>query len=160
MAQLAKASNQPVPPSAPSSAVREASATILPPIQLYRRIHRAHRHLTADMRVLGDDYVRDEFRRHKDIDNPLQIVAFLSSWKMYLDQLEVSQGKPGGFRGKRLDATLMDKLSDEQVNQLYELMQATESAYDPERAQAAPPNAKAMAQAAAKAQGMSLKNDD
>ncbi|KAN0065866.1 hypothetical protein ACQY0O_000997 [Thecaphora frezii] len=157
---LAQASNQPPPPLSPSSAVREASVTILPPLPLYRRLLRAHRQLTADMRVLGDDYVRDEFRRHRDIDNPLQVVAFLSSWKMYLDQLEVSQGQPRGFRGKRLDGRLLEKMSDEQVHQLYELMQATEAAYDPQRAQATPPNHKALAEAAAREEGMSIKKDD
>ena len=109
------------------------------------------------MRAIGDAYIRDEFKRHKDIDNPLQIIGFLSSWKMYLDQLEIEQGQPGGFRGKRLEPQLLEKMSDEQIQQLYDLMQATQEAYNPERAQAQPPEVRAMAEAAAREQGMSLK---
>ena len=148
---------RPVKSASPYAAVKEANARLLPPLQLYRRIWRAHRHLSADMRAIGDAYIRDEFKRHKDIDNPLQIIGFLSSWKMYLDQLEIEQGQPGGFRGKRLEPQLLEKMSDEQIQQLYDLMQATQEAYNPERAQAQPPEVRAMAEAAAREQGMSLK---
>lgn len=34
------------------------SAMLFPPIPLYRRLLRAHRHLPSDMRSLGDDYVK------------------------------------------------------------------------------------------------------
>lgn len=48
---------------------------ILPPIPLYRRILRSHRkHLPARMRLLGDEYVKAEFRAHKNVDNPTQLV--------------------------------------------------------------------------------------
>ncbi len=107
----------------------------LPPVKLYRRLLRAHRKLDADMRAVGDNYIKDEFRRHRSIDNPLQIVGFLSSWKMYLDQLEVQQGQPGGFRGQRLDPQLLEKMSDEQIYQIHDLMTAPQEAYS-EKAQA------------------------
>jgi hypothetical protein len=49
---------------------------ILPPLQLYRRLLRAHRKfLPRQERLLGDEYVKSEFRVHKDIDNPVQIVG-------------------------------------------------------------------------------------
>lgn len=47
------------------------------------------------MRSLGDSYIKDEFRRHRAVTNPLQIVGFLGAWKIYLDQLEAT-GKDGG----------------------------------------------------------------
>ncbi|KAG9018141.1 acetate non-utilizing protein 9 [Tulasnella sp. 427] len=103
--------------------LQEASASLLPPLPLYRRILRAHRILPLEMRVLGDDYVKAEFRRHRSTDNPLHVIGFLSEWKVYLDQLESSKGEE--FRGKPLDPTLLESMSSEQIGQLYELMHAT-----------------------------------
>lgn len=34
------------------------AAQLLPPLQLYRRLLRAHRTLPVEMRSLGDDYVK------------------------------------------------------------------------------------------------------
>jgi hypothetical protein len=51
--------------------------TLLPPIQLYRRILRAHRKLPQKHRVLGDLYVKSEFHAHKEVDNPIHIVSRL-----------------------------------------------------------------------------------
>lgn len=49
---------------------------LLPPIPLYRRILRTHRKkLPVEERTLGDMYVKAEFKAHKDIDNPVQIVS-------------------------------------------------------------------------------------
>ncbi|KAF8485742.1 hypothetical protein DFH94DRAFT_791266 [Russula ochroleuca] len=101
---------------------REAAAALLPPIPLYRRILRVHRHLPLEMRSLGDDYVKAG--SHKDVTNPAHIIGFLSQWKVYLDQIPVG---PEGqrFRGKKLDPTMFEKLSEEQLGQMYELMRAT-----------------------------------
>jgi hypothetical protein len=53
---------------------------LLPPIPLYRRLLRTHRkRLPAEERVLGDMYVKAEWKAHKDIDNPVHIVSFLFS---------------------------------------------------------------------------------
>ncbi|KAK0555600.1 hypothetical protein OC861_000172 [Tilletia horrida] len=73
------------------------------------------------MRSLGDAYIKDEFRRHRKADNPLHIIGFLSQWKLYLDALEVDRGLGMKSDGRRLDAELLEKLSEEQVYQLYEL---------------------------------------
>jgi len=49
---------------------------LLPPIPLYRRLLRAHRkHLPADMRLLGDEYVKAEFRAHRGVENPVHMVS-------------------------------------------------------------------------------------
>lgn len=49
---------------------------LLPPIPLYRRILRAHRkYLPHEQRVLGDMYVKSEFRAHRNVDNPVHIVS-------------------------------------------------------------------------------------
>ncbi|CAN6604604.1 succinate dehydrogenase assembly factor 3, mitochondrial [Trichomonascus vanleenenianus] len=103
---------------------------ILPPLPLYRRVLRAHRHcLPADLRKLGDDYVKTEFRLHKNLDNPLHIVGFLSSWQNYAEQLEKDN-----WHHETLDMQKIASMSDDQVVQLYELMQAAKSApseYEP-----------------------------
>ncbi|KAF8645867.1 hypothetical protein AX16_007525 [Volvariella volvacea WC 439] len=110
--------------------LREVSATLYPPIPLYRRLLRAHRVLPHEMRSLGDDYVKAEFRRHREVTNPAHIIGFLSQWKMYLDQLP--QGEDAkGFKGKRLDPTVFEKMSAEQLGQLYELMHATKDIWKP-----------------------------
>lgn len=50
---------------------------LLPPIYLYRRLFRAHRkHLPSEMRVLGDEYIKAEFRAHRDVENPVHLVSF------------------------------------------------------------------------------------
>ncbi|CAE6350688.1 unnamed protein product [Rhizoctonia solani] len=86
------------------------------------------------MRILGDDYVKAEFKRHQKIDNPVHIIGFLSQWKMYLDQLEQQASSTGGFErfnGRRMDPTVFEKMSSEQIGQLYELMHATKEIWKP-----------------------------
>lgn len=101
---------------------------LLPPIPLYRALLRAHRKLPHEMRSLGDVYVKDEFRRHQTADNPVHIMGFLSQWKMYLDEL-LSQAGSGEVRGKKLDPTVWEKMSDEQVGQMYEVMHASKGVW-------------------------------
>jgi len=58
-----------------SGGLRPVPMALLPPIPLYRRLLRSHRkHLEPEMRVLGDQYVKSEFRAHQKIDNPVHIV--------------------------------------------------------------------------------------
>ena len=67
---LASASSSPV-----GNALKPMPLALLPPIPLYRRILRAHRtKLPHEERVIGDMYVKSEFRAHRDIDNPVHIV--------------------------------------------------------------------------------------
>ncbi|KAA1467131.1 ACN9-domain-containing protein [Dentipellis sp. KUC8613] len=108
--------------------LQEASATLIPPIPLYRRLLRAHRHIPPEMRSLGDDYVKAEFRRHKKVDNPLYIIGFLSQWKFYLDQIPKGP-EAARFEGRKLDPMVFEKMSDEQIGQLYELMHVTKDVW-------------------------------
>ncbi|EIM90938.1 ACN9-domain-containing protein [Stereum hirsutum FP-91666 SS1] len=110
--------------------LQETSATLLPPLPLYRRLLRAHRFLPVEMRSLGDDYIKAEFRRHKEVDNPVYIIGFLSQWKRYLDELPAPL-EAEKFTGRRLDPTVFEKLSKEQLGQLYELMHATKDVWKP-----------------------------
>ncbi|KAJ7706622.1 hypothetical protein B0H16DRAFT_1634843 [Mycena metata] len=106
----------------------EASAALLPPKPLFRRILRAHRHLAVDLRYMGDGYVKAEFRRHKTVTNPVHIIGFLSQWKVYLDSIPAGPDAKN-FTGKKLDATVYEKMSLEQIGQLYELMHATKDVW-------------------------------
>lgn len=101
---------------------------LLPPLKLYREILRAHKKLPEAQRKLGDSYVRSEFRAHKDIDNPLQIVGFLSSWQEYL--VIVKKSTDEDWKKYQMSSQLMDKMSDEQIIQLYELMKETKHLYE------------------------------
>lgn len=55
--------------------LRSDPMALLPPIPLYRRLLRAHRKfLPTEMRVLGDEYIKAEFRAHRKVDNPAHLV--------------------------------------------------------------------------------------
>ncbi|APA09222.1 hypothetical protein sscle_04g039920 [Sclerotinia sclerotiorum 1980 UF-70] len=102
------------------SGFRAAPLALLPPIPLYRRLFRAHRkHLPREMRLIGDEYIKSEFRQHRDVENPVHIIGFLSEWQMYAQKLEGQS-----WIGERMDKAKIDKMSDQQLGQLYELMQA------------------------------------
>ncbi|KAI9795805.1 MAG: acetate non-utilizing protein 9 [Piccolia ochrophora] len=106
-------------PSA-SSPLSSAPLALLPPIPLYRRLLRAHRrHLEPAQRTIGDQYVSAEFRRHRDVENPVHIIGFLTEWQMYAQAVEGDQ-----WRGEKLDRGKVDKMSDQQLGQLHELMTA------------------------------------
>jgi len=93
---------------------------LLPPIPLYRRLFRAHRkHLPKEMRLLGDEYIKSEFRAHRDVENPVHIIGFLTEWQMYAQKLEGDS-----WIGERMDQGKIEKMSDQQLGQLYELMKA------------------------------------
>ncbi|CDO92719.1 unnamed protein product [Kluyveromyces dobzhanskii CBS 2104] len=94
---------------------------LLPPLQLYRCILREHRNLHPTQRELGDQYVKNEFKLHKNTDNPLYIVGFLASWQDYLHMITRGEWEEG-----TLSTDLLDKMSPEQVTQLYELMKEAE----------------------------------
>ncbi|KAE8447577.1 Succinate dehydrogenase assembly factor 3, mitochondrial [Mollisiaceae sp. DMI_Dod_QoI] len=100
--------------------LKPAPLALLPPIPLYRRLLRAHRkYLPRDMRLMGDEYVKSEFRAHRDIENPVHIIGFLTEWQMYAQKLEGDS-----WLGERMDPAKIDKMSDQQLGQMYELMQA------------------------------------
>ncbi|KAI7862733.1 putative ACN9 family domain-containing protein, partial [Spinellus fusiger] len=104
------------------SRLKEAKI-LLAPVPLYRRILRVHRSLPLPMRSLGDDYVKAEFRRHKDVENPAHLVGFVSQWQDVTADHSLFNGAAFSREelGKKIDSRLIDKLSDEQIGQLYEL---------------------------------------
>ncbi|CAG8460374.1 1802_t:CDS:1 [Diversispora eburnea] len=108
-----------------------SSKNLLPPLILYRKILRVHRYLPPSLRSLGDDYVKSEFRRHKDITNPLHIIGFLNQWQVYLKDIKQqvvnsTLSKEVKF-GKKIETDVLEKFSEQQVGQLYALRNETKS---------------------------------
>ncbi|KAK0618274.1 hypothetical protein B0T17DRAFT_331817 [Bombardia bombarda] len=104
----------------PSKGLNLQSMALLPPIPLYRRILRAHRKfLPSEMRLLGDEFIKAEFRLHRNIDNPAHIIGFLTEWQKYAQNIEGDS-----WVGEKMDPAKIEKMSDEQLGQLYELMRA------------------------------------
>ncbi|MDI1489721.1 MAG: hypothetical protein OHK93_000919 [Ramalina farinacea] len=100
--------------------LKPAPLALLPPIPLYRRLLRTHRKfLDKDMRVFGDEYVKSEFRAHRNVENPMHIIGFLTEWQMYAQKIEGDS-----WKDEKIDGAKIDKMSDQQLGQLYELMQA------------------------------------
>ena len=48
---------------------------------LYKRILVLHRFLPIDLRALGDQYVKDEFRRNKSA-SPEEVTSFIIEWEV------------------------------------------------------------------------------
>lgn len=48
---------------------------------LYKRILVLHRFLPIELRALGDEYVKDEFRRHKRAE-PKEVKSFMTEWEV------------------------------------------------------------------------------
>ncbi|KNC48390.1 uncharacterized protein AMSG_04839 [Thecamonas trahens ATCC 50062] len=93
-------------------------------LALYRNIMRMHRRvLPVELRMVGDDYVRDEFKRHKAV-SPTEVRMFLKEWHGYLKTLR-KQKRRGEEFGAELAAEQLDKLSPEQRVQLELLKRET-----------------------------------
>lgn len=58
------------------------------------------------MRLLGDEYVKSEFRNHKSVQNPIHIVGFLNEWQRYAQEVEGES-----WHGTKLDTEKIDKMS-------------------------------------------------
>lgn len=50
-------------------------------LRLYKTILRLHQSLPTELRVLGNEYVRDEFRRHKKA-QPEFVTNFMVEWSV------------------------------------------------------------------------------
>jgi hypothetical protein len=74
------------------------------------------------MRVLGDKYVKHEFRSHKD-SKPEFVVQFFEEWDMYLNMLR--KNTVFGDVGKDMDSQEIEKMSQDQRLKLLELKEET-----------------------------------
>ncbi|KAL7749824.1 hypothetical protein RI367_004700 [Sorochytrium milnesiophthora] len=91
-------------------------------VHLYRRILRLHRRMPDEVRFLGDRCVRDEFRRHRTLtaESPY-LRAFFQEWSMYANEMQAQLSKDGKVKGRGMDMDTLEKMSDQQLGQLWEL---------------------------------------
>ncbi|KAJ8736907.1 hypothetical protein PYW07_000178 [Mythimna separata] len=101
--------------------------------RLYKLIFRVHRALPPELRIMGDNYARDEFKRHKKC-NPEEAKIFLNEWTDYAitlaKQMKPLQQVKKKKVGEYMDPQLLDHMTDEQIVQLYELHKAATESTD------------------------------
>ncbi|XP_018550759.1 succinate dehydrogenase assembly factor 3, mitochondrial [Lates calcarifer] len=104
-----------------------ASAHVSKVRSLYKRILVLHRFLPIELKALGDQYVKDEFRRHKGA-SAEEAESFMTEWKGYKDTLQTQILESAGEQlssvkfGVNLSEGKLSDFHDEQIGQLYELM--------------------------------------
>jgi len=92
-------------------------------LSLYKTILRLHQHLPTDLKSVGDRYVRNEFRLHKTADEQFT-KSFLVQWDSYVSGLQdqvTTKDQPFSVLGSNLTSENLDRLSEDQLLQLYEL---------------------------------------
>lgn len=93
---------------------------------LYKLILKLHRGLPKELQIIGTSYARDEFKRHKSC-TPTEADIFMREWTNYAITLASQLGMKSTNVGDELPSELIDNLSDEQVVQLHELMEAAQA---------------------------------
>ena len=58
-------------------------------LRLYKTILRLHQSLPFELRELGNQYVRDEFRRHKHI-QPKFVTKFMVEWSVRIAKKKIT----------------------------------------------------------------------
>ncbi len=100
-------------------------------ITIYRNILRLHRKLPIEHRALGDNYVKEEFARHRSVKQAEQANAFYKEWTIYCQDLsEQLMEKPAEetkkFIGKNLNLEMhLSNFNDDQLDSLLELKKQT-----------------------------------
>nr|CCA27695.1 conserved hypothetical protein [Albugo laibachii Nc14] len=96
-------------------------------LRLYKNILTLHQsQLDPQLRVIGDQYVREEFKRHKNATTEY-ISSFLTEWKQYEETLRL---KSKTRIGENLDKSMQSMLSEEQKTQLRNLKETAGSLFD------------------------------
>ncbi|KAK3104729.1 hypothetical protein FSP39_008786 [Pinctada imbricata] len=89
---------------------------------LYKAVLKLHRGLPLEMKALGDQYVKEEFKRHKNVGHA-EAKIFMEEWTRYYVILakQLSKRTKTQEVGVNLTPELVDCFSDEQAEQLLEL---------------------------------------
>ncbi|CAH1776146.1 unnamed protein product [Owenia fusiformis] len=100
---------------------------------LYKAILRLHRGMPVELQALGDQYVKEEFRRHKSAE-PKDVGPFMLEWTAYYATLakQLAAKTQKQSYGKNLDNRQLDAFNDEQIGQIFELYQESKKPIDPE----------------------------
>lgn len=103
---------------------------------LYKSCLKLHRGLPVHLKAIGDTYVRDEFKRHMKADQQ-QVQLFMEAWAKYAIDLSKQLGLKGVRTSVKVGTPLseeeLDKFSDEQLSQLYELYSEAKKPIDKEK---------------------------
>ncbi|XP_033732828.1 succinate dehydrogenase assembly factor 3, mitochondrial-like [Pecten maximus] len=93
---------------------------------LYKAILKLHRGLPQNFKAIGDQYVKDEFKRHKNI-TTAEAEVFVAEWTKYYLMIgkQLSQRKQKQTIGVNMSPELLDCFSNEQIVQLMELKTET-----------------------------------
>ncbi|XP_033115557.1 succinate dehydrogenase assembly factor 3, mitochondrial-like isoform X2 [Anneissia japonica] len=93
---------------------------------LYKRILRLHQRLPMELKAIGDQYVKSEFKSHK-MAKEEEVKVFMTEWMSYANQLEEQLRESGGRIpiGNFISVEQLEDFRPEQVGQLYELHQET-----------------------------------
>jgi len=93
---------------------------------LYKALLKLHRGLPLQMKALGDQYVKSEFRLHKNA-GAAETDQFMHEWTKYYVTLakQLNKKQKNLSVGQAISTEMMDVLSPEQVGQLHELFKAT-----------------------------------
>ena len=87
------------------------------------RVHRQN--LPPPMRALGDNYLRDEMRRHKDAQTTKQQwETFVTEWQLYKDMLTGKADLKN--KGGDIHPDVLGAMTDEQKQQFLDLRQETQ----------------------------------
>jgi len=90
-------------------------------VVLYRAILQSHRRsLPPQLKKLGDEYVRAEFRLHKKVEKPDVLGKFFAEWENYLTTIRAQKGR----FGRDLDPRNVQSMSEAQRGKLNELKDA------------------------------------
>ncbi len=95
-------------------------------VNLFRHILKLHRLLPSEMRTLGDNYVKTEFRLHRKAQDPQVLEVFYSEWAQYSEKLlnQVTHDFKTNSVEKSLGAKLeLKKLAEFNDDQLFNLME-------------------------------------
>ncbi|KAK3579295.1 hypothetical protein CHS0354_033375 [Potamilus streckersoni] len=93
---------------------------------LYKALLKLHRGLPLAMKAIGDEYVKAEFRAHKNATHE-QTEIFMEEWTKYYLTLARQLGtrKKQQTVGQAMSPELLDCFSEEQLGQLLELFKET-----------------------------------
>ncbi|XP_071941251.1 succinate dehydrogenase assembly factor 3, mitochondrial-like [Antedon mediterranea] len=96
-----------------------SSSHVLMVRSLYKRILKLHHGLPIEMKAIGDQYVKSEFKNHKTAKEE-EVKIFIAEWMNYAKQLEEQLSRKSSL-GSSIDVSRLDSFRPEQIGQLYEL---------------------------------------
>ncbi|OMJ17427.1 Succinate dehydrogenase assembly factor 3, mitochondrial [Smittium culicis] len=105
------------------------------PLKLYADILRLHRSLPKEFRVIGDAYVKQEFRAHQKVSDSNLLLPFFREWRQYLTVLQQQTSQIENQNvdtkiGLDLAPDLIEKINDEKAEQIINLKSETATIYN------------------------------